>query len=256
MSFQKEPAVFSKKKYNLAEYEKQFTHYSGEKAIGEGTPYLFSWKAAERIYECVPNAKLIFCFRNPLERALSHYQYMVSRGEEKRHFNELLKNPTKEAVIQTSLYTEMLFDYLRLFKKEQCHFVVTERLWRDPVSVFKRLYSFLEVDPHFKLVYEGHKNVTLPHQPKRDDFSYYWNRGSQKGSFNRPTFWNAKQEFLERKKKSILHFYLSKKTSFKRFLIKQFLSKSEKAMLKRLFEPQKNRIEEVLSSKIPEWKIF
>lgn len=75
MSEVKEPFFFD---FNydkgLAHYETFFQNYKGEKIIGEATVWYMSWKkATQRIYETIPDAKLLFILRNPIERAFSDY---------------------------------------------------------------------------------------------------------------------------------------------------------------------------------------
>ncbi len=76
MSKDKEPAFFNLEAPNDLEerqYLRNFEHYTGEKTIGTGNLYLCGHGLAKRIHARIPNARLLFCYRNPLIRALSHY---------------------------------------------------------------------------------------------------------------------------------------------------------------------------------------
>lgn len=55
-------------------YERYFEGYTGQKAIGEASPlYMYLEKVPKRIAKVIPDVKLIFILRNPVDRAYSHY---------------------------------------------------------------------------------------------------------------------------------------------------------------------------------------
>ncbi|MCK4911140.1 MAG: sulfotransferase domain-containing protein, partial [Thermodesulfovibrionales bacterium] len=68
--------------------ETYFKNINHKKAIGEMTPsYMFIENVPERIYKCIGNkVKLIFTYRNPADRAYSHYLMNVMRGLETEPF--------------------------------------------------------------------------------------------------------------------------------------------------------------------------
>jgi hypothetical protein len=54
---------------------------------GEATPaYLFDPLVSERMPKTIPDARLVALLRNPVDRAYSHYQMWVGRGDEVRSF--------------------------------------------------------------------------------------------------------------------------------------------------------------------------
>lgn len=68
-------------------YEKGYQHYLNQfeylqnKIVGEKTPtYSYLKKCPERIYDFNANVKLIWIFRNPVDRAYSNYWHAVKRG--------------------------------------------------------------------------------------------------------------------------------------------------------------------------------
>ena len=82
----KEPAYFSEKGRNL-NYEKYLRLFRGadisHERIGEAsTAYLTDPSSAQKIYDFLPNAKIIIMLRNPVDRAYSLYQWMVQEGYE------------------------------------------------------------------------------------------------------------------------------------------------------------------------------
>jgi hypothetical protein len=56
---------------------------SGIYITGEASPYyLYHPHVARRIYQTIPNVKLIALLRNPVDRAISHYWHQVNKGRE------------------------------------------------------------------------------------------------------------------------------------------------------------------------------
>lgn len=77
----------------------------------EGTPYYFSHPLApRRIFEAVPEARLLLLLRNPGDRAYSHYQYEVKLGFESLSFEEAIEAEAerlaseKEKILQDQNY--------------------------------------------------------------------------------------------------------------------------------------------------------
>ena len=91
MSPVKEPNFFSSQEQenaadavtHIGSYQHLFRGVSGEKAIGEAShSYLYDPRAAAEIRSYIPGAKLIATLRNPIDRAYSHFLYMVRSGTE------------------------------------------------------------------------------------------------------------------------------------------------------------------------------
>lgn len=129
-------------------YEKCFKGRKSEKEIGEVSPsYLSTENVAHRIYEYNPRVKLIFIFRDPVERAYSEYcqrlrQEMVSK--------EILKEINEESeIVKGSIYYENLKKFLSYFEDGQIEIKLYEDLDNDPRSFLSSIYSFLEVDEQF-----------------------------------------------------------------------------------------------------------
>lgn len=65
------------------EYQMLYSRVNGEIAIGEASPaYLYSKVAARKIYTDNPDARIIAIFRNPVDRAYSHYLDNLCSGWE------------------------------------------------------------------------------------------------------------------------------------------------------------------------------
>lgn len=136
----------------LGWYEGFFDGCNGERRIGEFTPsYLSSEAAPGLMKQAVPDALLIACLRNPIDRAYSGYGLVV-RGQtystSRMSFEEALE-ARPEDFIGRGLYFHQLQRYLALFPWERTLVLVYDDLLQDPLSFIQRVYTFLGVDPAF-----------------------------------------------------------------------------------------------------------
>src|SRR5262249_24539009 len=100
-------------------------------------------KASGRIAAHVPDAKLIYIVRNPLERIESHWRHLLGRGHN-ISFEELLSHPD---VLDTSRYWRQISAYREHFPDEQILVLFFEDFVEDPSAILKRCFEFLGVDP-------------------------------------------------------------------------------------------------------------
>ena len=123
----------------------------GEKALGEATTSyskypLFSG-VPERIASVLPNVKLIYILRDPVDRIISHYMYNVYSGRETRGFAEAILQ--WKHYIDTSLYWMQIEQYLQFFSREQILILIFEEFKRNELDSAQDVFSFLGVDPDF-----------------------------------------------------------------------------------------------------------
>lgn len=144
-------------------YEKlYFSKVRNEKAVGEITPaYLYVDTAPKRIFETLgPGVKLIFIFRNPADRAYSHFLMSKFNGYEKGTFEEAMGENKIEKAESNALaknkrfsykargfYGQQLKKYLDLFPKENMLFILFEDLvFHNKKATYETILNFLEVD--------------------------------------------------------------------------------------------------------------
>lgn len=154
MSRPKETFFFNKpynRKRGISYYKSFFKHCSEGQVRGEFTPlYIRKESIARDIHEKFPDTKLIFCLRNPVERAFSHYLYDKKKGLGKwNDFNEVIED-YKNLYIDCGFYNEELQFYLKYFNREQILVFFHKEMLNNPTEVLKKLYEFLEVDSKFK----------------------------------------------------------------------------------------------------------
>lgn len=142
-------------------YEKHFEGYAGQKAVGEASPlYMYLEKVPERIAKVIPNVKLIFILRNPVDRAYSHYWYELMLLQEHLTFERALSCESRR--IKSSLRAKRRFSYqdrgfyykqimlhMKYFSKSQMLFLLADDLQKHPVEVMKQVFDFLGVDSSF-----------------------------------------------------------------------------------------------------------
>ena len=150
---------------NVKWYEKEFIDYHKKtfKAIGEASPfYMYLEEVPERIYNLIPNIKLIFILRNPVDRTYSHYWHEVKFGYEFLSFEDALRKE-EERLSKGEMYNKRHFSYkdrgkyaiqLKRFRKffspNQMLILIMEELKKHPEEVISRMFDFLEVDTNFK----------------------------------------------------------------------------------------------------------
>ncbi len=92
MSYTKEPHFFDGPLYTSSSlsyywYEKDFYQGDHSKTLGEVTPILsYLPEAPQRIKTYNPAIKLIMILRNPIDRAYSHWNMEIERGNEDQEF--------------------------------------------------------------------------------------------------------------------------------------------------------------------------
>jgi len=157
------------------EYEALFAGKKHDQISGEAsTNYLYDAGAARRIYEFMPQVKIIILLRNPVERLRSawghtHYQ----SGEEPLALEEALQAEEERiasAAFRKScavyygnfhyfnggLYYQQVKRYRDLFGPEQMRIYLFEEFAGDPAAVCEDVFSFLGVDATFTPVFEKH----------------------------------------------------------------------------------------------------
>ena len=126
-------------------YEKNNAQYSFE-ASPNYTKRHVSPGVAERMYSVLPNIKLIYLLRDPIERTLSHYIHNYACGSESRSFSEVIKDTGDgNNYIQTSKYYFQIQAFLEYYSEKQIFMIESETLRKDPVMVLREVVAFLGI---------------------------------------------------------------------------------------------------------------
>ncbi|MCF8308550.1 MAG: sulfotransferase domain-containing protein [Bacteroidales bacterium] len=153
-------------------YRRLFEDVSGEKAVGEAsTSYLYSSVAAENIKMYNPRAKVVAILRNPMERAVSHYQMALRYGHTRLGFRQAIetdmnKNPKgwgiSELYIELGLYYQQLKRYFDLFPAENIKVLLLDDFKEDPQRTVKDCQRFLGVKEITPNAYEIYNKARIP----------------------------------------------------------------------------------------------
>lgn len=132
-------------------YEQKFADAGSARARGEASPnyskvHLIP-KPAERIAAAIPQARLIYVVRHPIERMRSMYLHQVADGRERRSIDEALA--TNRDYLRTSSYGFQVAAYLRWFPRDQLLLLKSEDLRADRQAALHRVFDFIGVDPSF-----------------------------------------------------------------------------------------------------------
>lgn len=154
MSEDKEPAFFALEKNwhrgvpwysSLFETDKPIrgessSDYTKFPAIG-GVP--------ERIHSVVPDIRLVYLVREPVERIVSHYIDAYSFGRVHKPIDDELTNFQGQHFVNCSRYYMQLERYLEYFEADRILVITSEELRAVRVATMRAVFEFLGVDPSF-----------------------------------------------------------------------------------------------------------
>jgi hypothetical protein len=160
-------------------FASHFEEHSGETAVGEATARTMSWpEAPARVAKHLPEAKLIFVLRNPIDRAYSQYHFHISTGKEEADasFHEVIRDEQSafgQDMIKRGRYAEQLARFDAHFDRSQMKIVLHEDLRERTTETVQEVYRFLGVDPTYEPQTEERHNVTRYPDSLG---AYYWVR--------------------------------------------------------------------------------
>lgn len=146
-------------------YENKFKHTKGKKSVGEASPsYMYHPAVPERIHNLIPDARLIFILRHPVDRAYSQYWHEVNRsGREKLSFEEAIERAfgagkgrvsedmdrIRLSYLERGRYAEAIERFEEVFPKKKILILIHRDLKERPEEVLKEVFGFLGVDDSF-----------------------------------------------------------------------------------------------------------
>jgi Sulfotransferase domain len=139
--------------------------------VGEASPsYLFHPLAPDRVAALLPDVRLIALLRNPVDRALSHYQHEVSLGREPLTFEEALEREDERTRGEVDrivadpryfsyawwnftyrargLYAEQLERWFAVFPRDRILVLTSEELLARTEEAYARVLEFLGAARH------------------------------------------------------------------------------------------------------------
>jgi hypothetical protein len=115
--------------------------------------------------EAVPDVKLIFCLRNPIERAWANYRFTVLEGLEPLSFDDAIETESSRveqakgkwaevqphAYLLRSHYFYNIMEYKKIFPEENILIIKSEDLGENPKDNLSRICEFLNVSSFIDL---------------------------------------------------------------------------------------------------------
>ncbi len=137
----------------------------------DATPYyLMHPLVPQRAAQLLPDVKVIAVLRNPITRALSHYEHEVRGGRESLSFSEAIEreserlageeerlrgDPTyyswnhhRYGYTRRGLYMQQLRRWLEYYPRSQLLVIQSEWLFRDPAAATAAVLAFLGLRDH------------------------------------------------------------------------------------------------------------
>lgn len=149
----KEPHFFSYDQfYKLGwlEYLKRFDHCLDEKAVGDASTSYSRIRyhpcTVGRIKEHVPNARIIYMVRHPLQRMESAYveHLCTPAGQVFASINDAVRR--QPMIVDSSRYWEVFDAYRQTFDEAKIKIVWFEEYISKPTAVFQDVCRFLGID--------------------------------------------------------------------------------------------------------------
>ena len=162
MSIIKEPVYWNNKLFNqfkhfeISRYTKLFEE--NKKIKGESTTsYMYYESFIRNIRENFKNyPKFIFVLRNPIDRYISHVNWLNGLGLEKRDINRVVKEEIWSSFneyddypknyYQFGLYNKWISRFIDNFGKDNIKIITFEQLISDRLSTINDCYEFLGVE--------------------------------------------------------------------------------------------------------------
>ncbi|MDQ3728622.1 MAG: sulfotransferase domain-containing protein [Actinomycetota bacterium] len=124
----------------------------GAKVRGEASPNYTAFPqhigVPERMAKLVPDAKLVYLLRDPLERIAAHWVHNFAKRREKGDLASTLAHPNT-SYLQRSQYAMQLQQFLNHFPRESIMILDQEDFRKNRAETLRRVFEFSGADPSF-----------------------------------------------------------------------------------------------------------
>lgn len=104
---------------------------------------------AERMHALLPDIRLIYLVRDPVERAVSHFLHNVVKGRVHRDDFGTFFDDLDNKALMTSRYHHQLEPFVAAYGLDRILVATSEDLRDDRAATLARVFTFLDVDPDF-----------------------------------------------------------------------------------------------------------
>lgn len=136
---------------DIADYSALFADTGSASALGEASTHYSRQRTfpgvPERIHAAVPEVRLVYLTREPMNRLRSHYLMWLRNGTIDGSFQEFVTR--NDWHVDTSCYGRQIDAYLEYFPIEQIHVARLEDLEHEPGAVLRGIAGHIGADPTF-----------------------------------------------------------------------------------------------------------
>lgn len=246
-------------------HETWFSNVGQERAIGERSSLLLNSQfAADRIKQHYPEMKLIFCLRNPIERAWANYRFSVLEGLETLSFIDAISSEAERmrkesgkwaevqphAYVFRSHYAQQLESYFEKFGRANVLVLKSEALSREPEKYLGQVCRYLDVDEEYEFVLPPSFTSPVVRDPtvQAELREYFGDRFSEIVELVR----------LERSGElsslSANHPEMISKLLANLTQTKQAMPEEARTLLNEIFSSEKEKLSQILEFSIEDWK--
>ena len=160
--FDRESVDWARPDYENDFHRPFYPEWNGDLLAYDATPITIFWPPSiERILDYNQRAKFIFLFRDPIERAFSHWRMEVGRDAESLPFAAAIREGRRRmdglpdlhpdrrvySYVERGMYAEQLDRALALVPRDQMLFLPSQDLETDPFRTLGRIADFLSISP-------------------------------------------------------------------------------------------------------------
>lgn len=145
------------------------------------TDYLSCPRAAFRLKEWNPKARIVICLRNPIHRAYSEHMSLARDMLEEEEFSVALRLESERRAmgwqplfrhVERSLYYRAVKRYIETFGKDNVKIVFYEELAQSPKRVTESLFEFLGLAPIPVDTSRSHNTSGFPRSKALQNFAF------------------------------------------------------------------------------------
>ena len=161
----------------------------GQITIEKSPQYITSPYAPKRVHKMDKNMKLILSIREPIKRAISHYEHVSHWQPDKfpDTFEKTAINPLggihgEHEALQRSMYSVQLKRWLNYFKMDQIHIVDGDNFKLHPAEELNKIEKFLGIRHYFteeSFTYNEDKGFFCLNLPRGAEGCMYKGKGRE-----------------------------------------------------------------------------
>lgn len=132
-------------------YAQQFDDHAPIRGEASPTYSSFPWfpEAPARMHALIPETKIIYLLRDPVERMISDFRLLENWGVWDFELADIMADLEGNGLAQRSRYFMQLEKYLEYFPAEQIHIATLEDLISNKRQTLREMFRFLGVDENF-----------------------------------------------------------------------------------------------------------